>query len=85
MLNQAGKYKGKYIRGLIYNTLKSLFISVMLLALFYIFANLEHLTMRHIWISLGILLFSVIGRFIFSILQMSPWGRPATIHTETNG
>ena len=68
MLNQAGKYKGKYIRGLIYNTLKSLFISVMLLALFYIFANLEHLTMRHIWISLGILLFSVIGRFIFQYL-----------------
>lgn len=68
MLQQAGKYKAKFIRGLVYNTLKSLFISIMLLALFYIFANLEHLTMRHIYISLGILLISVIGRFIFQYL-----------------
>ena len=68
MLKQSGQYKSKFIIGLVYNTLKSFFIAVMLLALFYIFANLEHLTFHHIVVGFSILIISVLGRFIFQYL-----------------
>lgn len=75
MFRQAGKYKSKFVLGLVYNTLKSFFIAVMLLALFYIFANLENLTIHHIFVGLGILLISVLGRFIFQFLTDATLGK----------
>jgi ATP-binding cassette subfamily B protein len=69
ILTISGKHRPKIILGIFLNFLKSVAMAMMLLAVFVIVQNLEHLTPKHIWTALGILAASIAGRFLFQWLM----------------
>lgn len=68
-LENFGQHKPKIILGIFLNFLKTVSMSLMMFAIFVVVQNLNELTAKVIWTSLGILIISVVGRFIFQWLM----------------
>ena len=68
ILKISGSNKKYIYAGMLFNFLKSLSMSMMLLAVFVVVRKLDHLTPAVIYQALGILIGSVIGRFLFQWL-----------------
>lgn len=69
ILKISGKHKSKIILGIFLNFLKTVSMSLMMLAIFVVVQNLNELTPEVIWTALGILIVSVVGRFLFQWLM----------------
>lgn len=69
ILKISGQHKPKIILGIFLNFLKTVSMSLMMFAIFVVVQNLNELTTKVIWTSLGILIISVVGRFIFQWLM----------------
>lgn len=65
ILKISGKHKNKILWGIFLNFLKSVAMAMMLLAIYVVVENLDHLTGGVILTALAILLVSVAGRFLF--------------------
>ncbi|WP_313583577.1 ABC transporter ATP-binding protein [Lacrimispora sp.] len=65
ILRISGTNKNKIVLGIIFNILKSFCQSFMMLSVFMILTNLERLTPAIILTGFSIVLFSILGRFIF--------------------
>lgn len=65
ILKISGEHKNKIILGIFLNLLKTISMGMMLFAIFVVVDNLEHLTKDVLYMSLGILLGSIAGRFFF--------------------
>ncbi len=68
ILDLSGKYRSRIIAGLIFNALKSCFVSFMMFGVLLIALNIENLTGKIIFEAFGIILASVFGRFLFQYL-----------------
>lgn len=69
VLNISDKYKNKIILGILLNFLKSLSMALMLPAIYIIVSHLDSMTSQVIYAALGVLIVSVIGRFLFQWLM----------------
>lgn len=69
ILKISGEYKPKIILGIFFNFLKTVSMSMMLFAVYIVIENLDNLTPQVIWKSVGVLLLSVAGRFLFEWLM----------------
>mgnify|MGYP000179855980 CR=1 FL=1 len=69
ILKLSGKYRPRIIAGLIFNALKSCCVAFMLFAVLLIMMNINHLTAVVIWEAFGIIILSIIGRFLFQYLS----------------
>ena len=69
ILHISGRYKSKILLGIFFNFLKSVSMAMMLLAIYLIVEHIDTLTPKIIFTSLGVLLASIIGRFLFQWLM----------------
>lgn len=65
----SGVHRSKIILGIFFNFLKSIAMSMMLMAIFIVISHLEHLTAAVIWQATGVLLASIAARFLFQWLM----------------
>ena len=69
ILKISGRHKSKILLGIFFNFMKTVSMSMMLLAVFVIVAHINELTPSVIWKAVAILVSSVIGRFLFQWLM----------------
>ena len=69
ILRLSGKYRSRVIVGLIFNALKSCCAAFVFFAVLLVMLNIEHLTGTVILQAFGIIVLSVLGRFLFQYLS----------------
>lgn len=69
ILHISGKYKNRILWGIFFNLLMSVFMAMMMVAIYVVVDNLSNMTLRVILTALGILGASVFGRFLFQWLM----------------
>ncbi|MFT3985673.1 MAG: ABC transporter ATP-binding protein [Lachnospiraceae bacterium] len=69
ILHISGKYKRKILWGIFFHLLMSVFMTMMMMAVYVVAENLNTMTMQVILSALGILVASIFGRFLFQWLM----------------
>lgn len=69
VLSLSGKYRSRVIAGLVFNALRSCFAAFVFFAVLLVMVNIEDLTDAVILEALGIVVLSILGRFLFQYLS----------------
>ena len=69
ILKISGAYSGKIKLGIFFNLMKTISMSLILIAVYVVAENLNHLTMNTVWSALGIVIVSILLRILFQWLM----------------
>ena len=69
ILKISGAYSGKIKLGIFFNLMKTVSMSLILIAVYVVAENLNHLTMNTVWSALGIVIVSILLRILFQWLM----------------
>src|SRR5699024_2757941 len=69
ILKISGAYSGKIKLGIFFNLMKTVSMSLILIAVYVVAENLNHLTMKTVWSALGIVTVSILLRILFQWLM----------------